>query len=208
MRGFENGIRLQDVCGLKKISVPGLSFLIREKKENGEYSFYCGMEHIDGFTLGQICNPDGMIPDMEMYQEEVDRNIESALDQHPEIRSWPFEELLSRVEKQLSLCHSVEDGMPSVVHRDCHEDNVIFTFSHGEPVLIDFDDGLIGSSSDPGFASRLETYRSDVGDLCMTDFPLLDPETGKAPSNAIDNLRKYVEAIARVVRDTEAQSGE
>jgi serine/threonine protein kinase len=196
---FENGIRNQDFAQYKGVRVPRLYFLLKERDENGEDRFYCAMEHIDGLTLGQICNPDGTIFDMDMQADEVERNIGSALERHPEIRRWPLSELVSRVERELSLCHRVSDGHPPLAHRDLHEDNIIFRSDTGEPVLIDFDDGKIGSVSDSGFAFRKETYVDDAGGLYMTDVPVvLDDGMGRKSFNALDNLKRYADAIIRV----------
>lgn len=202
VEGFENGIRIQNLAFSKGVRVPELYFLIHEKDENGEHDLYCGMEHIDGLTLGQICNPDGLIADLDMQEEEVEENVRKSLEKHPEVSSWPFEDLIPRVERELSLCHDASTGKPPFVHRDCHEDNVIFSLPEGKPVIIDFDDGRIGQVSDSGFATRLETYRGESGDLHMTDIPIVSDD-GRTASNAVDNLKKYLDAVARVVKDAD-----
>lgn len=204
VEGFENGIRIQDLAFFKGVRVPELYFLIHEKTTDGEHNLYCGMEHIEGLTMGQICNPDGTIGDLEMQASEIEENVRMAIGKYPEILSWPFEELMEKVEHEFSICHEASDSKPPIVHRDAHEDNVIFSLSDGKPVFIDFDDGLIGGTGDSGFASRLETYRGDSGELYMTDTPIVTDD-GHTTFNSIHNLKKYRDIVKRVVRDKERE---
>jgi len=197
---FENGIRIQDIAFSKGARVPELYFLIHEKDENGEHNLFCGMEHIEGLTLGQVCNPDGTIGDLEFQKHEVEENVRKAIETHAGILSWPFEKMISRVEKEFFICHDASNAKPPCVHRDCHEDNVVFSLPEGKPVIIDFDDGVVGKIGDRTLSSRLETYRGTSGDLYMTDGPIVTEE-GKRTFNAIDNLKKYLDIIVRVVEE-------
>ena len=200
LKGFQSGIRIQDLAYSKGVRVPELYFLIHERTPDGERSLFCGMEHIDGLTLGQICNPDRTIGDIGMQADEMEENVREALRRYPQIRSWSPRRMMESVRSEFATLHDASESSP-IVHRDCHEENIIFSFEGGAPTMIDFDDGSIGDRSDDGFAERLETYRDEEGHLFMTDGPMRT-DSGMTTFNAIDNLDKYLAVFERVLNES------